>query len=72
MMARVADMKYRHHLFVDTVDEYYKTLYNDVQPAYVLWRRYSIDQITEIETSRQEASRSAYGNSNGFLSISQR
>jgi len=72
MMARVADMKYRHHLFIDTVDEYYQTLYDDIQPAYVLWRRYSIDQISEIETSRQEAGRSDYGRSSGFLSLSQR
>jgi hypothetical protein len=72
MMARVADMKYRHHLFIDTVDEYYQTLYEDIQPAYVLWRRYSIDQITEIETSQQEANRSDYGGSSGFLSLSQR
>ena len=72
MMARVADMKYRHHLFIDTVDEYYQTLYDDIQPAYVLWRRYSIDQISEIETSRQEAGRSDYGGSSGFLSLSQR
>jgi len=72
MMARVADMKYRHHLFIDTVDEYYQTLYNDIQPAYVLWRRYSIDQIAEIETSQQEANRSNYGGSSSFLSLSQR
>lgn len=72
MMTRVADMKYRHHLFIDTVDEYYQTLYEDIQPAYVLWRRYSIDQITEVETSRQEANRSDYGSSSGFLSLSQR
>ena len=72
MMARVADMKYRHHLFIDTVDEYYQTLYEDIQPAYVLWRRYSIDQIAEIETSQQEASQSHYGSSSGFLSLSQR
>ncbi|GJM13960.1 MAG: hypothetical protein DHS20C12_23630 [Pseudohongiella sp.] len=72
MMARVADMKYRHHLFIDTVDEYYQTLYNDIQPAYVLWRRYSIDQITEVETSQQEALRNNYGGSSGFLSLSQR
>lgn len=72
MMARVADMKYRHHLFIDTVDEYYQTLYDDIQPAYVLWRRYSIDQIAEVEMSQQEASRSDYGGSSGFLSLSQR
>lgn len=72
MLARVADMKYRHHLFIDTVDEYYQTLYDDIQPAYVLWRRYSIDQISEEENSRQEATRSNYGSSSGFLSLSQR
>lgn len=72
MLARVADMKYRHHLFIDTVDEYYQTLYNDIQPAYVLWRRYSIDQITEVETAREEANLGDYGNSSGFLSLSQR
>lgn len=72
MMLRVADMKYRHHLFVDTVDEYYQTLYDDVQPAYVLWRRYSIDQISEIESSQREASQNDYGGSSGFLSLSQR
>lgn len=72
MMARVADMKYRHHLFIDTVDEYYQTLYEDIQPAYVLWRRYSIDQISELETSREEANQGNYGGSSGFLSLSQR
>ncbi len=44
MLARVGDMRYRHHLFIDTVDEYYQTLYADIQPAYLLWRRYSLDQ----------------------------
>ena len=38
----------------------------------MLWRRYSIDQITEAETSREEASRGSYGGSSGFLSLSQR
>jgi hypothetical protein len=72
MMARVEDMKYRHHLFIDTVDEYYQTLYDDIQAVYVLWRRYSIDQITELETSRMEAGNSNYGSMSGFLSLSQR
>ncbi len=72
MMARVADMRFRHHLFIDTVDEYYQTLYDDVQPAYVLWRRYSIDQILEEEAALLDADANDYGRSNGFLSISQR
>ena len=72
MIARVADMRYRHHLFIDTVDEYYQTLYDDIQPAYVLWRRYSIDQILEEEAALLDAATNDYGRSNGFLSLSQR
>ncbi|PCJ22998.1 MAG: hypothetical protein COA96_12855 [SAR86 cluster bacterium] len=72
MLSRVADMLYRHHLFIDTVDEYYTTLYDDVKPAYVLWRRYSIDEIIETETNKQQAQTNDYGNSSRFLSLSQR
>ena len=72
MLLRVADMQYRHQLFIDTVDEYYTTLYDDIKPAYVLWRRYSIDEISEAEAARQQAESNNYGNSSGFLSLSQR
>lgn len=72
MLSRVADMQYRHHLFIDTVDEYYATLYDDIKPAYVLWRRYSIDEISETEAAKQQAQRNNYGNSSNFLSLSQR
>lgn len=72
MLIRVADMQYRHHLFIDTVDEYYETLYEDVKPAYVLWRRYSIDEINETEATKQQAEQNNYGNSSSFLSLSQR
>ena len=72
MLKRVADMQYRHHLFIDTVDEYYATLYNDIKPAYVLWRRYSIDEINETEAAKQQAQRNNYGNSSNFLTLSQR
>ena len=73
MRARVSDMRYRHHLFIDTVDEYYQTLYEDIQPAYVLWRRYSLDQ-TEETLSREATplSTTTYGDSRSFLALSQR
>jgi hypothetical protein len=73
MLARVSDMRYRHHLFIDTVDEYYQTLYEDIQPAYVLWRRYSLDQ-TEETLSREATplSTTTYGDSRSFLALSQR
>ncbi len=49
MLARVADMRLRHSIFIDTVDEYYEALYEEMQPSYVIWRRYSHDQIAEDE-----------------------
>jgi len=72
MLARVADIQYRHHLFIDTVDEYYETLYNDIKPAYVLWRRYSIDEVIETEETQLEAEVNNYGTASSFLSLSQR
>ena len=73
MLARVSDMRYRHHLFVDTVDEYYQTLYEDIQPAYVLWRRYSLDQTKEtLNRDATSPSGTNYGDSRSFLALSQR
>ena len=72
--ARVQDMQYRHELFVDSVDEYYETLYKDIQPAYVLWRKYSLDEIEEENQRNVEGIRpsASYGNSRSFLALSQR
>lgn len=73
MLQRVKDMRYRHLLFIDTVDEYYQTLYTDIQAAYVLWRRYSLDQ-TEETLNRDNAPQAAasLGDSGSFLALSQR
>ena len=66
MMARVQDMRVRHHLFIDTVDEYYQALYEDMQPSYVIWRRYSYDQIAQDEAATREAyDNSRYSSSSG-------
>jgi hypothetical protein len=54
MLARVAEMRLRHGVFIDTVDEYYEALYEEMQPSYVIWRRYSHDQITEDERVNQQ------------------
>lgn len=72
MMQRVEDMRTRHLLFVDTVNEYYQTLYSDIQAAYVLWRRYSLDQTEETLTRESEPVASDYGDSRSFLALSQR
>ncbi|MFT4862814.1 MAG: hypothetical protein ACI95C_002038 [Pseudohongiellaceae bacterium] len=54
MLARVAEMRLRHGVFIDTVDEYYEALYEEMQPSYVIWRRYSHDQIAEDERVIQQ------------------
>jgi hypothetical protein len=47
MLGRVGDMRLRHHLFIDTVDTYYESLHDEMQPLYDLWRQYSHEQILE-------------------------
>ena len=47
MLRRLGDIRARHHVFIDTLDEYYLALYDEMQPLYDLWRSYSRDEITE-------------------------
>lgn len=73
MLARVEDMRLRHHLFIDTVDQYYEALHNEMQVAYIIWRRYSFDQINEEENAAQRVfNPDQYGRSRSFLSLTQR
>ncbi|MEX2132230.1 MAG: hypothetical protein WD772_12175 [Pseudohongiellaceae bacterium] len=67
MLARVGDMKLRHFLFIDTVDEYYRSLFEEMQPPYDLWRRYSREQILET----RELEGTARGGSRNFRALSQ-
>lgn len=75
MLARVDDMRDRHLVFIDTVDEYYEALYTEMQPSYVIWRRYSHDQIDETQRLTQrleEYDLDDYGTSSSFVSLTQR
>ncbi|MEX2131079.1 MAG: hypothetical protein WD772_06290, partial [Pseudohongiellaceae bacterium] len=67
MLGRVGDMKLRHFLFIDTVDEYYRSLFEEMQPPYDLWRRYSREQILES----RELESTASGGSRNFRALSQ-
>ncbi len=44
MMARVERIRNQEHLFVDTVDEQYVNLYQEMAPTYNLWRQYGREQ----------------------------
>ena len=72
MMDRVADMRLRHNVFIDTVDDYYGALYEEMKPSYVLWRRYSHDQQEETAAMIERFDPRAYGNSRSYLALTQR
>ena len=73
MTQRVGEMRRRHHLFIDTVDEYYQALFDEMQASYLVWRRYSYDQIKELDTpATRTVNRGLFGGNNETLSIIQR
>jgi len=49
MMARVERIRNQEHLFVDTVDEQYVDLYEEMAPTYGLWRQYGREQALYLD-----------------------
>ena len=73
MFARVEDMRARHHAFIDTVDEYYGTLHDEMLQAYIMWRRHSYDQQEQLVSRKQEPiSQDFFSSSSGYLTMTQR
>lgn len=70
LLRNVADIRARNEVFIDTIDEYYEALYQDVKPIYDIWRQYSFEQVTEERNSLERA-RSGNTNSGSFEAISQ-
>lgn len=73
MRQRVEAIRLRHYLFIDTVDDYYRALFDEMQPAYVLWRRFSLEQ-NQITAADQEElfEQDNYSDSNNYLALIQR
>ncbi len=69
MLQRISDITTRHYVFIDTVDEYYAALFEEMQPLYDLWRQYSREQILETR-ERPIGSRNA-GNNSGIQGLTQ-
>ena len=44
MLTRVERIRNQEHLFVDTVDEQYVSIYEEMAPTYTLWRQYGREQ----------------------------
>ena len=73
MRRRVEEIRLRHFLFIDTVDEYYRALFDEMQPAYVLWRRFSLEQIQAESSERlQVFDATNFSDSNSYLALIQR
>ncbi len=73
MLRRVQDMRTRHHLFIDTVDEYYDALHEQTESPYLLWRSYSYEQIQEeLRAAERGADQSRYSSTSGYLTLTQR
>lgn len=73
MLERVRAMRVRHHLFIDTVDEYYQALYDDMHSPYLIWRSYSHEQVLEDQRAAQrDQDQSRYSSTSGYLTLTQR
>ena len=55
MIARVERIRDQEHLFVDTVDEQYVDLFNEMVATYSLWREYSREQAMYKEDYQKRA-----------------
>ena len=56
MMARIARIRNQEALFIDTVDEQYVDLGDELGPTYRLWRRSSLEQAEYLEAYTERAS----------------
>lgn len=73
MLRRVMDMRRRHHLFIDTVDEYYEVLHEQTESPYLIWRSYSFEQIQEeARAAQRDSDQSRYSSTTGYLTLTQR
>lgn len=55
LLGHVADIRARNDVFIDTIDEYYESLYQDLKPIYDIWRQYSFEQVNEELDSARRA-----------------
>jgi hypothetical protein len=72
MMERVERIRNQEHLFIDTVDEQYVDLYEQMAPSYHLWRQYDREQALYREDYEERAqSRERYGRRGTFAAMEQ-
>lgn len=70
LLGHVENIRARHEVFIDTIDEYYESLYQDLKPIYDIWRQYSFEQVSEERASLERA-RSGNTGRGSFEAMSQ-
>lgn len=72
MMLRVHRIRNQEYLFVDTVDEQYVSLHEEMAPTYYLWRQYGRERAVHIEQyQRRTAERDRYGQRGSYIAMEQ-
>ena len=71
LLEHVAQIRARHLVFIDTIDEYYDALHTDLKPTYDVWRQYSHDQVVEEDNAASAAGGGTLSGSGSFESLSQ-
>lgn len=73
LLEHVAQIRARHHVFIDSIDEYYDALHHDLKPTYDVWRQYSHDQVVEEQESAPQsaAAGGTLSGSGSFEALSQ-
>jgi len=72
MLARVERIRNQEHLFVDTVDEQYVSIYEEMAPTYTLWRQYGREQaLYQQDYEARAQSRERIGRRGTFPAMEQ-
>ena len=72
MLARVQRIQNQEYLFIDTVDEQYVQLYQEMAPVYHLWRQYGREQaIYKVEYQERAANRESHGRRGTYAQMEQ-
>lgn len=72
MIARVVRLRNQEYLFIDTVDEQYVRLSEEMAPTYNLWRQYGAEQALYREEYRERvSSMGSQGRRGSFVALEQ-
>jgi len=72
MLARVIRIRDQEYLFIDTVDEQYARLAEEMAPTYNLWRQYGAEQADyRDEYAQRVSSRDSQGRRGSFVALEQ-